>query len=80
MLDLIMRKMKYTKDEEANRIIHRLRREIEDLELLLEREKAAHRRTRVVYRRVIDALRMKFVGVDVLISQIAKEYDTWSKK
>lgn len=80
MLDLIMRKLKYTSDEEANRIIHMLRCEIEDLERLLEKEKTAHRRTRTVYRRVIGALRMKFVGVDVLISQLAKEYDGVNRK
>lgn len=80
MLDLIMRKLKYTSDEETNRIIHVLRCEIDELERRLDKEREAHRRTRTVYRRVIDAMRMKFIGVDVMISKIAKEYDGVNRK
>ena len=75
MLDLVMRRLKYTKDEEANRIIHMLRREVEELERKLAKEQESHRRTRAVYRRVIDAIRLKFVGIDAIISAVAKDYD-----
>lgn len=75
MLDLILNKLKYTNDDEANLIISRLRYHIETLEERLAKEQASHRRTRAVYRRVIDMIRLKFVGVDEIISYVAREYD-----
>lgn len=75
MLDLILNKLKYTNDDEANLIISRLRYQIETLEERLAKEQASHRRTRAVYRRVIDMVRLKFIGVDEIISYVAKEYD-----
>lgn len=50
-------------------------RVIQELTQRLEREQESHRRTRAVYRSVLGVLRKKFVGIDVMISQAAREYD-----
>lgn len=53
---------------QANRVIA-------ELTARLEAEQEAHRRTRNVYRNVINQVKPKIVDIDVMVSREAKRYD-----
>lgn len=54
-------------------------RVITELTERLEKEKESHRRTRCVYRNVLQAVRAKVVDIDIMVSRAASAYDRMKK-